>query len=246
LGVVIGNFANEPAALYCSHGDPLSFTDDAVAVGIGPLTRSVLTFGMLFCDMDLDGRLDILAANGHLEGDINKVQKTQHYRQSPQLFWNAGPASPTEFVLAPVNSTGESFAAPLVGRGAVVADVDGDGDSDLLLTATGDKPRLLRNDQAHGHHWLRLKLMGTQSNRDAIGAWAEVTLGNRTLRRQVMPTRSYLSQCELPLTFGLGAATSVDRVTIRWPSGQVQELDVEQVDRLIEVQEPVRVAQRSP
>jgi hypothetical protein len=126
---------------------------------------------------------------------------------------------------------------PLVGRGASYADIDADGDLDILVTATGQPPRLLRNDQQLGRHWLRFKLTGTKSNRDAIGAWVEVELQGRTLRQQVMPSRSYLSQVELPVTFGLGEDEKVRRVTVHWPRGGKQEVDVPEVDRLIEVVE---------
>jgi hypothetical protein len=127
----------------------------------------------------------------------------------------------------------------MVGRGASYADVDGDGDLDILITSVGQPPRMLRNDQALGNHWLRLKLIGVHCNRDAIGAQVEVRLPDRTLRRQVMPTCSYLSQIELPLTFGLGQNDHVDAIAIRWPDGSRQELHNLQVDRLHEIQQQV-------
>jgi hypothetical protein len=237
FGVAIGNFANEMTALYVSQGG-LQFTDEAVPTGLGPNTRLELTFGVLFFDADLDGRLDIMAANGHLEEDINKVQASQHYEQPPQLFWNCGPASPTEFLPMPAEKCGADFVRPMVGRATAFADIDGDGDLDVLITASGKRPRLLRNDQQLSHHWLRIKLVGSKSNRDAIGAWVESQLPDRMLRQQVMPTRGYLSQSELPVTFGLGAATEVEQVTIRWPDGAVQKLDAPPVDRLMVIEQP--------
>jgi hypothetical protein len=240
LAVAIGNFANEPTAFYCSLCGPIDdllFTDDAVSNGIGPSSRSWLKFGMFFGDLDLDGRLDILVANGHIEKDIQKVQKSQQYAQPPQLFWNAGPRSPAEFIAVPREQTGEEFSRPLVGRGAAFADIDGDGDLDVLLTATGGAPRLLRNDQSLGHHWLRLKLVGRKCNRDAIGALVEVETGGVVQRRQVMPTRSYLSQVELPVTFGLGPHDTVDRITIHWPDGSEQDLPEAGIDRLLVIEQ---------
>jgi hypothetical protein len=242
IAVAIGNFANEPTAFYCAPCGPIGellFTDDAVSNGIGPSSRTWLKFGVFFADLDLDGRLDILVANGHLENDIQKVQLSQHYAQPPQLFWNVGSNSVTEFVALPKAQTGADFAEPLVGRGAAYADIDGDGDLDVLITATGGAPRLLRNDQTLGHHWLRLKLVGKMCNRDAIGALVEVEAGGTVQKRQVMPTRSYLSQVELPVTFGLGDREVVEWVTIHWPDGSKQDVPEAGVDQLIVVeQEP--------
>jgi hypothetical protein len=238
LGVAIGNFANEMTALYVSYGNEMQFMDEAIPTGLGPSTRTSLTFGLFYFDYDLDGRLDLFTANGHLEEDINRVQPSQHYEQPPHLFWNAGAAADTEFLPVTEKESGPDLFQPLVGRGASYADIDGDGDLDALVTATGQPPRLLRNDQQLGHHWLRLKLTGTESNRDAIGAWVEVELADRTLRRQVMPSRSYLSQVELPVTFGLGDDDRVRRVIVHWPCGATQEVEVPAVDRVIELVEP--------
>jgi enediyne biosynthesis protein E4 len=110
------------------------------------------------------------------------------------------------------------------------------------VTATGQPPRLLRNDQQLGHHWLRLKLIGTKSNRSAIGAVVEVQLPDRTLRRHVMATRSYLSQVELPLTIGLGPQDRAVSVTIHWPDGSRQTLGSLQVDREHVIQQPAESA----
>jgi hypothetical protein len=235
LAVSIGNFANEMTAFYCSANQPLQFFDTAIANGLGPATRLQLTFGLFFFDADLDGRLDLLAANGHLEEEINKVQASQQYAQAPQLFWNCGPQSRTEFVSVSAEKTGPDFQRPLVGRGAAFADIDGDGDQDVLLTAVGGAPRLLRNDQQLGHHWLRFELAGTKANRDAIGAWIEIQSGDQLLRRQVMPTRSYLSQCELPVTIGLGKAAGVDGARVIWPDGSSQSIPIDRLDTIVRV-----------
>jgi len=237
LGIVIGNFANELTALYVSQGDRLQFADEAIATGLGPPSRLLLKFGVFFFDYDFDGRLDIFTANGHLEEDISKVQQSQRYEQPPQLYWNAGPASDSEFVLVPEDDCGADFRAPLVGRGAAYADIDGDGDLDVLVTAIRSRPRLLRNDQQLGRHWLRVRLTGKRSNRDAIGAWVEAHVGGEVLSRQVMPTRSYLSQVELPVTFGLGGATEVDKLVVRWPDGSVQEVNDVEIDRLLPIEQ---------
>jgi hypothetical protein len=125
-----------------------------------------------------------------------------------------------------------------VGRGSAFADIDGDGDLDIILTQAGGPPLLLRNDQQLGHHWLRLKLVGTKSNRDAIGAWITVHVGGRVLKRQVMPTRGYLSQSELPVTIGLGDAAKPEEVEILWPSGARQQVENVAVDQPMTVTEP--------
>lgn len=241
LGITIGNFANEMTALYVCQtpGLPVPvYRDEAVSNGIGPVTRVELTFGIMFADIDLDGRLDILSCNGHLEDDIQKVQASQHYEQPPQLLWNCGADYDNEFMIVPEEKIGADFTKRMVGRGATRADIDGDGDLDVLLLSSGGKPRLLRNDQQTDNHWLRLHLIGSNSNRDAIGATVRVTLPDDTvLIRTVKPTCSYQSQVELPLTFGLGNSHTVKSVVVTWPSGKSADAAVTAVDQLIEVVE---------
>jgi hypothetical protein len=222
LGIAIGNFANEMNALYVARRDALLFADEATKEGVGPASRNLLKFGLFFFDYDLDGRLDVLTVDGHLEPEINQMEASQHYRQPAQLFWNRGDNRTLGFVPVPPEKCGPDLFQPLVGRGSAFADIDGDGDLDVVLTQIGGPPLLLRNDQKLGHHWIRLKLVGKKSNRDAIGAWIMAHVGGRVLARQVMPTRSYLSQSELPVTIGLGHAAKVDKVEITWPSGTKQ------------------------
>jgi hypothetical protein len=246
LGVAVGNFAEELNALYMSQGTrrSMTFRDEAMSTGVGPPTRHVLTFGLFFFDADLDGRLDLLMVNGHIEPSIDLLHTAQTYRQRPTLLWNQGKSSSsdtrTDFIPLTEKQCGDDLFLPIAGRGAAYADVDGDGDLDLLITQIGGPPRLLRNDQKLGNHWLRVKLLGNPArhvNRDAIGAWVEVFAGDRRIRRQVMPTRSYLSQVELPATIGLGAATHVDRMIIHWPDGSHEELPVSKVDTLLVVKQ---------
>jgi hypothetical protein len=237
LGMAIGNFANEMTALYVSQSEPLLFSDEAVAAGLGPLTRLNLTFGVLFFDYDLDGRLDLLSANGHLEEEISRVQAGLEYRQSAQLFWNAGPEHASEFVPVSAEQCGQDLFEPIVGRGVAYADIDRDGDLDVLLTQVAGPPVLLRNDSGDANY-LRFKLVGKRGNRDAIGAWVEVVSGDETLRRQVMPTRSYLSQVELPVTIGLGQGRTIQRIAVRWPDGSVQDVDDYAINGLSVVEQP--------
>ncbi len=238
LGLAIGNFSNEMTSLYVTQGAPLQFADDAIATGLGPPSRLMLKFGVFFFDADLDGRLDVLTANGHLEEDIQKVQQSQRYEQPPHLYWNCGSDAESEFRFVPAELCGDDFTRPMVGRGASFADIDGDGDLDVLVTAIHGSPRLLRNDQQLGRHWLRVKLVGRQCNRDAIGAWVEAHVAGQVLSRQVMPTRSYLSQAELPVTFGLGKNEKIDRLVVRWPDGTTQDVSPPQVDRLLVIEQP--------
>ncbi|MGB7346399.1 MAG: CRTAC1 family protein [Pirellulaceae bacterium] len=238
LAIGIGNFANEQSALYMASPKRSQFVDGAIATGLGPPTRSGLTFGMFFFDVDLDGRPDVLGANGHLEEEISKTQRTQQYAQSPQLFWNAGRQANSELVEVPESCSGESFCEPIVGRGAAYGDFDEDGDQDIVISVSNGSPKLFRNDQKTGNHFLRIALQGTTANRDGIGATVTVKSGETSWTQQVMPTRSYLSQCERVLTFGLESQTNVDEVTVVWPGGQISTHQVESIDQMVLIKQP--------
>jgi hypothetical protein len=232
LAIGIGNFANEMSSLYVTAGGRPPFADEAVLEGFGPASRLALTFGLFFFDYDLDGRLDLFQANGHLETEINVVQPSQTYAQPAQLFWNCGDACRTRFRL--VQDPGD-LDTPMVGRGAAYADIDGDGDLDIAVSQNGRRARLFRNDLPGGRHWLRVRLEGRTANRNAIGTVLELQAGGITRRHVVMPTRSYLSQVELPVTFGLGDIPQVDSLQVTWPGGQVQPVTVEGIDTTLTV-----------
>jgi hypothetical protein len=234
LGIGIGNFANEMSSLYVTAGGQPPFADEAILEGFGPASRLALTFGLFFFDYDLDGRLDLFQANGHLETEINLMQSSQTYAQAAQLFWNCGSACRNRFV--PVTESGD-FANPMVGRGAAYADIDGDGDLDVVVTQNGRRAVLFRNEQSLGHHWLRVRLVGAHANQNAIGAVVELTVEGVTQRRMVMPTRSYLSQSELPVTFGLGTRTAADELHITWPDGEQQTVPVPAVDVMMTIKQ---------
>ncbi len=219
FAVVITNFANEPSTFFRQSGPKdLRFSDAALAVGLAGPSRQLLKFGAFFFDYDLDGRLDLFTADGHIEPDIASVQGSQTYEQPAQLFWNTGD-SHRLFEPATAAEAGPDLFKPMVGRGAAYLDYDGNGTLDVVLVANGGEARLLRNDNKLGHHYVRLTLEGDgkTSNRSAIGAEVTVEAGGKTYHRSVAGARGYLSQSEFPVTVGLGATDKVDKVTVRWP-----------------------------
>ena len=234
LTIGVGNYTGEVNSLYVSPPGLVRFDDRATAHGLTIPTRMLITFGYFFFDYDLDGYLDIFQANGGIEDKGHLLTPPVAFHQPAQLFRNVSVDGKRSFVLLDDQRSG-GLTKPVVGRGAAYADIDADGDLDVLVGQIDGPALLLRNDQRTGHHWLRLRLEGTGLNREAIGAWAELEAGGQTQRRQVMPTRSYCSQVELPLTFGLGAHERVDALRIRWPDGTQQEVPVQGVDRLLVV-----------
>jgi hypothetical protein len=218
--LVIGNFSNEMMALYTNEGNGL-FIDEAPTSTIGRNSLLTLTFACFFLDYDLDGLLDIFAANGHVADDVGRVQPRVAYAQLPHLFRNLG-ARRFEEVTA---RSGAALRRPMVARGAAYADYDGDGDLDLLITTNNGPAALLRNDAAARQRALRIALRGTASNRDGIGARVSVRMADGKRRWQMVKTgSSYLSQSELPITFGLGQAQGVQAIEIVWPGGRVDRL----------------------
>jgi hypothetical protein len=220
--LVIGNFTTESMTLYHNDASGL-FTDETAASGIGPPSARSLTFGTLFFDYDLDGLLDIVAVNGHVADDISTVQPTLHYAEPPLLFRNLGNSKFEDASM----KVGPAFREPMVARGAAYADFDNDGDLDLVITTNNGPARLLRNDNANQNDLLRVKLVGTRSNRDAIGTKVTLTTANGTrLHAMVKTGSSYLSQSEFPLTFGLGKPSNEKFVNleIAWPSGRKESI----------------------
>ncbi len=239
VAISIGNFANEMTAFYVASRDPLFFSDEATDAGIGTPSRTLLTFGVFFFDYDLNGYLDLLTANGHIEPEIQKIHSNQTYAQPAQLFWNSGrKLNDGGFSLVPVEKCGPDLYEPMVSRGSAYADIDGDGDLDVLITQINGPARLFRNEQKLGHHWIRAKLTGRQSNRDAIGAWLKVKVSGKVFSQQVMPTRGYLSQSELPITIGLGSSSQIEEAQILWPDGSVQNGVRLKVDAVNQITQP--------
>ena len=242
--VVIGNFTNESIALYHNDGSGL-FTDDAPASGIGKMSAQSLTFACFFFDYNLDGLLDIFAANGHVSDDISVVQPTVKYAQPPHLFHNKGKKKFEEVT----GKLGRALNRAIVGRGAAYGDYDNDGDLDLLLTTNNGAARLLRNENANQNDLLRVRTVGAKANRDGIGAKVMVkTSKGRSVFGMVRTGSSYVSQAELPLTFGLGKPEEGVTLTleITWPGGQKDRIADIKPNQSIVVQESKGVIASEP
>ena len=216
--LLVGNFSNQMLGLYHNEGNGL-FVDEAPSSTVGRASLLSLSFGVFFFDYDLDGLPDIFAANGHIEDEIGRVQPKVSYREAPLLFRNLGNGK-FENVTAQMGAT---FNRPVVARGAAYADFDRDGDLDLLISTNNGPAYLFRNDGGNKNHWLSVRLRGTKSNRDGIGAVVRVTNSSGKQWNMVRSGSSYCSQSDLALTFGLGKDTSA-QVEIAWPSGTVQRL----------------------
>ena len=216
-GVAITNFDNEMIGLYRLSGK--SFEDIAPQSGVGIASRNSLGFGCSFLDVNLDGWLDFAVANGHIDETVRNIRGNVGYAQPPQLFLNGGKGTFREVAA----DAGEGFDRPKVGRGLAYGDFDRDGDLDLLITTNNGPAYLYRNDQLAGNRSIRFQLVGTKSNRDAIGATVRIFAGGMAQSRVVKGGSSYLSQSELPLTFGVEKHDRIDRVVIDWPRGQTQE-----------------------
>ena len=217
LGVAITNFDNEMIGLYRLSGK--SFEDVASQSGVGIASRNSLGFGCAFFDVNLDGWLDFAVANGHIDETVRNIRGNVGYAQPPQLFLNRGKGMFREIAA----EVGGSFDQPKVGRGLAYGDFDRDGDLDLLLTTNNGPAYLYRNDQLAGNGSIRFRLLGTKSNRDAIGAMVRVFASGLTQSRLVKGGSSYLSQSELPVTFGLEKRDRIEGLVIDWPSGRTEE-----------------------
>jgi hypothetical protein len=216
--IIVTNFDNEMMGLYRGTRAG-TFVDQAPKAGIGQATRRSLGFGCFFFDPDLDGRPDLLIVNGHIDESITRARPDVKHAQTPHLFMNLGGGQFRD-VTAEI---GPEFGAPKVARGAVYGDFDNDGDLDVLITTNNGPAHLYRNDVTNGNRSVRVKLTGTKSNRDAIGAIVRYEAGDLNGARMVKSGSSFLSQSELPLTLGLGRRDSVDRLVVQWPSGRTEE-----------------------
>jgi enediyne biosynthesis protein E4 len=216
--IIITNFANQMLSLYHNEGNGL-FVDEAPQSEVGRASLVTLGFGCFFFDYDNDGWPDIFVADGHIENEIERVQKRVTYAEPPHVFHNLGGGKFQEVT----QSLGPAFAQPKVARGAAYADIDNDGFVDVLMTTNGGRSYLFHNEGGSNQS-LRLKLVGTKSNRDGMGAIGRVTTGKDLQSKMLRSGSSYLSQSELVLTFGLGSAAKADSIEVQWPSGQVDKL----------------------
>ncbi len=217
-GVAITNFDNEMIGLYRAQGKG-GYEDVATPSGIGLPSKNSLGFGCAFLDVNLDGFLDLAVANGHIDETVRNIRGNVGYAQPPQLFLNNGKGAFQDVA----GECGAEFSQSKVGRGLAYGDFDRDGDLDLLITTNNGPAYLYRNDQSAGNRSIRFRLVGTKSNRDAIGAQVRIEHGGSSQLRMVKSGSSYLSQSELPVTFGLGKRDQADRVVILWPSGETEE-----------------------
>jgi hypothetical protein len=217
-GIAITNFDNEMIGLYRSPKSG-SYDEISLASGVGAPSKTTLGFGCAFLDIDLDGQLDLAVANGHIDETVRNIRGNVGYAQPPQLFLNQGGGRFREVA----TQAGSDFAKAKVGRGLAYGDFDRDGDLDILLTTNNGPAYLYRNDQNSGRRSIRFYLTGTKSNRDAIGATVRIFNGNEMQTRMVHGGSSYLSQSELPLTFGVGQRDRIERVVVDWPGGATQE-----------------------
>ena len=215
--LAITNFEGEMLGLYRPEGAG-RYRDVAMRAGVGLPSKNRLGFGCLFADLDLDGDLDLVVANGHIDDTVRNIPGNVGYAQPPHLFLNDRGSFRDV-----ASQAGGGFEQARVGRGLAVGDIDGDGDLDLLMTTNNGPAVLFRNDRQSQNRSLRLRLVGSTSNRDAIGATVRITHGGITQTRMVRSGSSYLSQSELPVTFGVGMRDKVDRVVITWPNGRTED-----------------------
>ena len=228
LDLFVTNFSYETNTLYRNNGDG-TFTDVSYKAQLGEESYLSLGFGTGFFDADNDGHLDLFVANGHIFPTVEQTTDVLSYKQSNQLFWNRGDATFAEVGFD---------NPPAVSRGTLFGDYDNDGDTDLLVTQLNGTVTLLRNENKARNNWLRLKLMGTRSNRDGIGTRITLTIGAESRTREVRTGSSYLSSNDARVLFGVGQRTTVDQLKIRWQSGVVQVLENLTVNRELVVTEP--------
>jgi hypothetical protein len=231
--LLVGNFSNQMLGLYHNEGTGL-FVDEGPSSSVGRASLLTLAFGVFFFDYDLDGYPDIFAANGHIDEEINRVQPKVRYQQPPLLFRNLGQRR-FENVSA---AMGAEFNRPIVARGAAYADYDHDGDLDVIISTNNGPAYLFRNDGGNRNHWLNVRLIGTKSNRSAIGAVVRIESASGKQWNMVRSGSSYCSQSDLALTFGLGQDTKVSQVQIEWPSGTKQQLNNISVNQFLTIEEP--------
>jgi hypothetical protein len=237
--LLVGNFSNQMLGLYHNEGNGL-FVDEAPRSPIGRSSLLSLAFGVFFFDYDLDGYPDVFTANGHIDEEIGRVQPKIQYRQPPLLFHNDGKGG---FGNASATA-GSDFIRPVVARGAAYADIDRDGDLDILVTTNHGPAYLYRNDGGNRNHWWNARLVGTRSNRSAIGAVVRIESASGKQWQTVHSGSSYCSQSDLALTFGLGNDATIAAVEVTWPSGARQRFTNVPSNQFVTITEDKGVAAR--
>lgn len=238
LDAIVTTFANEPKSLYHNEGIGV-LTDVAPLSGLDGLRIPHVAWGVKFVDFDNDGWLDLLIANGHIQDNVQAVVPSRAYRNPTQAFRNlGGMAKPVQF--ADISAqTGEALARPIVGRGLAVGDYDNDGRMDAIVVDSEGRPLLLHNETEQAGHWLGVRLIGTKSNRDGYGALLTVQAGGRALVRQCQSSGSYLSASDKRVPFGLGTSLTVEKLTVRWPSGLIETYHDIAADQYITLHEGI-------
>ncbi len=239
MDLIVTHLDSQLARFYRNRGDG-TFDDDTMQSQLGYATFHMSGFGTRFMDYDNDGWPDIFMANGHVLDNIQRYNSSVHYAEPKLMFRNLGNGTFQNVS----NALGADFLLPRVSRGAAIADFDNDGDLDVLVNNNGEAPQLLRNDGGNANHWLEIFLIGTKSNRDAIGARVKAVAGNLILYDQKKGGMSYQSAQDPRLHFGLGGRRIIDSLQIDWPSGATTKLEAIPADQIISVKEGIGLVQR--
>jgi len=237
LDIIKTNFSDDTATLYHNNGDG-TFTDVTLAAGLGANTQ-FLGWGTLFVDVDNDGWPDLFMANGHVYPEIEGKSLSPSFRQRKILYWNQHNGKFKDISL----EAGPGITTPFNSHGVAAADFDNDGAVEILVNNSHDAPSLLKNYGTH-ENWILLKLMGTKSNRDAIGARVILVADGHQQLQELRSGGGYISQSDFRLHFGLGKAAKVDRLEIRWPSGLVDKLENVQANQIITIKEGAGILRR--
>jgi hypothetical protein len=240
LDLVVTNHETEMHSLFRNAGNGL-FADATVESGVGPATLPYVGFGVVFADYDNDADLDLSIVNGHVIDNVARVRSGGQHAQPHLLLQNNGGRFRNVS-----RESGPAFAIDRVGRTLASADIDNDGDLDFLRTSNGGPADLLRNDGGNRGNAVLLRLIGTASNRDAVGARVRLTAGSRTQIREVAAGSSYLGQNDIRLHFGLGPLSMVERVEIQWPSGKSETLQTVAANQILTVREGAGLVSRVP